>query len=48
MSPSIVTSNNNWWEIQVLAEQSLEDQIFWRLQDFGCQGMAIQKKDGAR
>ena len=42
MSPSIITSNNNWWEIQVLAEQSLEEQIFWRLQNFGCQGMASQ------
>lgn len=45
MSPLIVTSINNWWEIQVLAEQSLEEQIFWRLQNFGCQGMASQNKD---
>jgi len=46
MSPSSITSINNWWEIQVLAEQALEEQIFWRLQSFGCQGMATQKKDG--
>ena len=46
MLPSISSLNNNWWEIQVLAEQSLEEQIFWRLQDFGCQGMASQNKDG--
>jgi len=46
MSPSSITSINNWWEIQVLAEQALEEQIFWRLQSFGCQGMVTQKKDG--
>jgi len=46
MSPSLITINNSWWEIQVIAEQSLEEQIYWRLQNFGCQGMASQKKDG--
>jgi ribosomal protein L11 methyltransferase len=46
MSPSLIAPNNSWWEIQVIAEQSLEEQIFWRLQNFGCQGMASQKKDG--
>ncbi|MFM7887603.1 MAG: 50S ribosomal protein L11 methyltransferase [Pseudanabaena sp.] len=46
MSSSSITSINNWWEIQVLAEQALEEQIFWRLQSFGCQGMVTQKKDG--
>lgn len=46
MSPSMITANNSWWEVQVIADQSLEEQIFWRLQNFGCQGMATQKKDG--
>ncbi|MCX5934459.1 MAG: 50S ribosomal protein L11 methyltransferase, partial [Pseudanabaena sp. LacPavin_0818_WC45_MAG_42_6] len=46
MSLSLIAPNNSWWEIQVIAEQSLEEQIFWRLQNFGCQGMASQKKDG--
>ncbi|MDX2255863.1 MAG: 50S ribosomal protein L11 methyltransferase [Pseudanabaenaceae cyanobacterium bins.39] len=45
MSSPIITPINNWWEIQVLAEQSLEEQIFWRLQNFGCQGMVSQKKE---
>ena len=46
MSLSLIAPNNSWWEIKVIAEQSLEEQIFWRLQNFGCQGMASQKKDG--
>lgn len=46
MSPSSIISISNWWEIQVSAEQALEEQIFWRLQDFGCQGMVTKKKEG--
>jgi ribosomal protein L11 methyltransferase len=33
---------NTWWEIQVLSKQTLEELLFWRLQDFGCQGTASQ------
>ena len=32
--------NNNWWEIQVLANQALDELLFWRLQKFGCEGTA--------
>ena len=37
--------NNTWWEIQVLSNPSLEELVFWRLQDFGCQGTASQFKE---
>ncbi|MBD2149114.1 50S ribosomal protein L11 methyltransferase [Pseudanabaena sp. FACHB-1277] len=46
MSFPMLTSINNWWEIQVVADSPLEEQIFWRLQNFGCQGMVTQSKDG--
>ncbi|AFY39827.1 (LSU ribosomal protein L11P)-lysine N-methyltransferase [[Leptolyngbya] sp. PCC 7376] len=36
--------STNWWELQVLCEPSLEESIFWRLDDFGCRGMASEKK----
>jgi ribosomal protein L11 methyltransferase len=35
---------NNWWEIQILCQPVLEETIFWRLQSFGCQGIASQAK----
>ncbi|MEI6429044.1 MAG: 50S ribosomal protein L11 methyltransferase [Pseudanabaena sp. ELA607] len=35
---------NNWWEIQILCQPVLEETIFWRLQNFGCQGIASQIK----
>jgi len=31
---------NSWWEIQILCDPDLEDSIFWRLEKFGCRGMA--------
>lgn len=34
----------NWWELQILCEPSLEESIFWRLDNFGCRGMASEKK----
>lgn len=33
---------NSWWEIQVLSDPVLEDSIFWRLGDFGCQGTSSE------
>lgn len=36
--------STNWWELQVLCEPNLEESIFWRLDDFGCRGMASEKK----
>jgi ribosomal protein L11 methyltransferase len=35
---------NNWWELQILCDPDLEDSIFWRLEKFGCRGMASEKK----
>jgi ribosomal protein L11 methyltransferase len=31
---------NRWWEIKVKTIPELEESIFWRLQEFGCQGTA--------
>jgi ribosomal protein L11 methyltransferase len=33
-----------WWEVQVVAQPEQEDSIFWRLQDFGCLGMATEDR----
>jgi len=38
---------NKWWELQILCEPDLEDSIFWRLEQFGCKGMASEKKGNA-
>jgi ribosomal protein L11 methyltransferase len=38
---------NNWWELQILCDPDLEDSIFWRLEKFGCRGMASEKKGNA-
>jgi ribosomal protein L11 methyltransferase len=35
---------NTWWELQILCEPNLEDSIFWRLENFGCRGIASEKK----
>ncbi|MGA1284727.1 MAG: 50S ribosomal protein L11 methyltransferase [Prochlorothrix sp.] len=35
---------NSWWHIQVVGDPILEDLIFWRLDDFGCRGMAREAK----
>ncbi len=35
---------NKWWELHILCEPDLEDSIFWRLEQFGCKGMASEKK----
>ncbi|MFS8854576.1 50S ribosomal protein L11 methyltransferase [Synechococcus sp. H55.2] len=31
-----------WWDLNIIAAPAQEDQIFWRLESFGCQGMASQ------
>lgn len=33
---------SSWWEIQVLCDPNLEELIFWRLDRFGCRGVARQ------
>lgn len=35
----------SWWEIQVLANPALEETIFWRLETFGCRGVASEMKE---
>lgn len=35
---------NTWWELQILCEPDLEESIFWRLENFGCRGMASETK----
>jgi ribosomal protein L11 methyltransferase len=35
---------NSWWEISILCDSALEDLIFWRLEAFGCRGMASESK----
>ncbi|MCW6035480.1 50S ribosomal protein L11 methyltransferase [Spirulina subsalsa FACHB-351] len=35
---------NNWWEIKILCDPILEDTIFWRLEQFGCRGMAGEQR----
>ncbi|NJN60917.1 MAG: 50S ribosomal protein L11 methyltransferase [Coleofasciculaceae cyanobacterium RL_1_1] len=36
---------NSWWEIQIVADASLEETIFWRLEEFGCKGMASERQE---
>ncbi len=36
--------NQTWWEFQVKGELPLEELLWWRLQDFGGQGVASQEK----
>jgi ribosomal protein L11 methyltransferase len=33
---------NSWWEIKIDCIPDLEENIFWRLSEFGCKGMSIQ------
>ncbi len=35
---------HSWWEIKILSDPSLEESIFWRLSNFGCQGTASEQK----
>ncbi|MBF2025843.1 MAG: 50S ribosomal protein L11 methyltransferase [Oscillatoriales cyanobacterium C42_A2020_001] len=35
---------NSWWEIQILCDPTLEDSIFWRLQQFGSRGTSSESK----
>lgn len=39
---------NHWWEINVQAAPFLEELLFWRLQQFGCQGMSSQDQGQKR
>ncbi|MFM2431572.1 MAG: hypothetical protein RLZZ511_2785 [Cyanobacteriota bacterium] len=33
----------SWWEIRVVCETHLEEVMFWRLEQFGCQGTSSQR-----
>ncbi|BAZ85762.1 50S ribosomal protein L11 methyltransferase [Dolichospermum compactum] len=35
---------NTWWELNILSEPDLEETIFWRLENFGCRGTAVEIK----
>jgi ribosomal protein L11 methyltransferase len=36
---------NSWWEIEISSHLSLEETIFWRLEQFGCRGTATETKN---
>jgi ribosomal protein L11 methyltransferase len=36
--------SHNWWEIEILCTPELEESVFWRLDNFGCRGMATEFK----
>ncbi len=36
----------NWWEIVVNCNPQLEETVYWRLDNFGCSGTAVEIKDG--
>ena len=37
--------SNSWWEIKIDCTPDLEENIFWRLSEFGCKGMSTQTQD---
>jgi ribosomal protein L11 methyltransferase len=37
--------SNSWWEIKIDCVSDLEENIFWRLSEFGCKGMSTQPRD---
>jgi ribosomal protein L11 methyltransferase len=37
-------SSNKWWEIEINCHPILEETIFWRLENFGCKGMATHQQ----
>jgi ribosomal protein L11 methyltransferase len=39
---------NTWWELQIYCEPELEESIFWRLDDFGCRGTALERQANSR
>jgi ribosomal protein L11 methyltransferase len=36
---------SDWWEIQIDCDRSLEESIYWQLEQFGCGGTAVETKD---
>jgi ribosomal protein L11 methyltransferase len=36
--------SNSWWEIKIECVPELEENIFWRMSEFGCKGMSTQKQ----
>ena len=36
--------SNSWWEIKIECIPDLEENIFWRLSEFGCKGMSTQQQ----
>ncbi len=44
-SAQLLDPAGSWWDLHIVASPVQEDQIFWRLESFGCQGMASQAHD---
>jgi ribosomal protein L11 methyltransferase len=38
---------NSWWEVQVLCDPALEDDVFWRFDSFGSEGTSNQRRGAA-
>lgn len=39
---------NRWWEIRILGVPALEETLYWRLEQFGCKGMASESQGEMR
>ncbi|NEO86152.1 MAG: 50S ribosomal protein L11 methyltransferase [Spirulina sp. SIO3F2] len=37
--------SSQWWEIKIQGDAALEELVYWRLDDFGCHGMATEPQD---
>jgi ribosomal protein L11 methyltransferase len=47
LSQALSNVVNTWWELQILCEPDLEDSVFWRLENFGCRGVASERKENS-
>ncbi|MEM8639599.1 MAG: 50S ribosomal protein L11 methyltransferase [Cyanobacteria bacterium P01_G01_bin.54] len=36
---------SQWWELKIQGQPSLEEIVYWRLDDFGCHGMATEPQN---
>jgi ribosomal protein L11 methyltransferase len=44
---TVMASVNSWWEVQVLGDGALEEDVFWRFESFGSQGTSSQRRGSA-
>lgn len=40
-------TNSQWWELKISGETALEELVYWRLDSFGCHGMATEHQGNA-